>query len=89
MNLSSSIFSDPGAMAGFLSNEIPRPLRRRLSRTTLHGDDDDEPLLQQLSRQEELRQEKQRQMEDYVKEKLNETANKNAGILIRDVACLN
>ena len=80
-------------MAGFLSNEIPRPLRRRLSRTTLHGgggdDDDDEPLLQQLSRQEELRQEKQRQREDYVKEKLNETANKNAGILIRDVACLN
>jgi hypothetical protein len=24
------------AMAGFLSSEIPRPLRRRLSRTTLH-----------------------------------------------------
>ena len=46
-------------------------------------------LLQQLSRQEELRQEKQRQMEDYVKEKLNETANKNAGTLIRDFATLN
>jgi hypothetical protein len=48
-------------------------------------DDDDEPLLQQLSRQEELRQEKQRQMEDYVKQKLNESANKNSGKNLKSV----
>jgi hypothetical protein len=57
-------------MSQFLSSEIPRPLRRRLSRTQLRQrseeDDDEEPLLQQLSRQ----QQQQKQMENYVKEKL-------------------
>jgi hypothetical protein len=52
-------------------------------------DDDDEPLLQQLSRQEELRQEKQRQMEDYVKQKLYESANKNSGKNLKSVSNLN
>lgn len=56
-------------MSQFLSSEIPRPLRRRLSRTQLRQrseeDDDEEPLLQQLSRQQQ-----QKQMENYVKEKL-------------------
>jgi hypothetical protein len=50
-------------------------------RTQLHqgADDEDEPLLQQLSRQEELRQEKQRQMQNYVKQRLSdsEAANKS------------
>ena len=59
-------------MSNFLSSEIPRPLRRRLSRTQLRqgaddqdGDDDEEPLIQQLSRFQQ-----QKQMENYVKEKL-------------------
>jgi hypothetical protein len=62
-------------MSNFLSTEIPRPLRRRLSRSQLRqgpDDQEDEPLLKQESKQQQ--QQQQQQMENYVKEKLKENA---------------
>jgi len=59
-------------MSNFLSTEIPRPLRRRLSRSQLRlgpEDQEDEPLLKPAP--------KQQQMENYVKEKLKENARVN------------
>ena len=71
-------------MSNFLSSEIPRPLRRRLSRNQLRqgpDDQEDEPLLKPVSKQQQ-----QQQMENYVKEKLKENArvnlpSKTAGII--------
>ena len=65
-------------MSNFLSSEIPRPLRRRLSRNQLRqgpDDQEDEPLLTPVSKQQQ--QQQQKQMENYVKEKLKENARIN------------
>jgi hypothetical protein len=53
-------------MAGFLSTEIPIPLRRRISKNQLRqkaDEQEDEPLLLQLSRQEQQQQHQHQKLE--------------------------